>query len=106
LIYVRVNASPVRYYYTDARTLPSLPTGSARHALLVSVGDIRSEAGGENANMSVTLRNGECEASALLSVPPIGATADIIDTVRGTLFSGVVQSVSLGDVVASLEIEA
>jgi len=105
VIYLRIDSVPVRYFYRDVRAVSGLPPMSARHGLLQSVSEVRSAIGGENANVSVSLRNASNESSALFSDPPLGAVAAVVDTVDGELFVGIVQSVALGAEVV-VEIEA
>lgn len=63
MIWVRILGAPVRNFYRDARTLPHLPVGEARHEWLLLLGSVRSACEGEAPKITITLRNGNGERS-------------------------------------------
>lgn len=97
----------MRQIIRDADALPYVDPKVATHAILVSVGTLRSTGqGDENANVSIDLANTDMQASNLFAErPPIGAAAVLM---RGNdeVFRGVVSSISLSNPEASIEIEA
>lgn len=81
--------------------------GAAAHAFraLLPVGTLRQEAaldgGGENANVTAAIDNGDGALTAYLEDPPLGVRATLTEQGE-TLVDGSVSAVSLG---ASAEIE-
>jgi len=100
---VRIDGEPVQWFYTDTKTLATLPAQEERHGILGSVTPLRSSIDGESANVSIELDNSEAQASALFfSDPPIGR-AVYIHRDSAIVFSGVIQRVSLSSGVMSLD---
>lgn len=105
MIWLRIVGRPARNLYRDARTLPHLPIGEARHELLGGLGTLRAGVEGEAPNVTVTLRNDNGQCSRLFAVPPLAASAELRDE-SGVLFAGVVRSVDLASDAFRLAIEA
>lgn len=79
IFWVRIAGEPARQFYRDARALPWLAVGEARHAWLLSTSALRSAATGETPNLTVTLQNRDGQCSRLFAArPPIGASAQIL----------------------------
>ena len=93
MMYLRIHGDPVRTYFDDVEVLALLDVATARHQLLHQVGAIVSAVDGDNANVTVALREG-AQTSALMAVPPLGAAATL--WFGGSDFVGVVRSVGLG----------
>jgi len=73
---------------------------------LIEVSSISAELspGAENANCSISLDNGDGRYSELFASPPLGVTCSVSDS-GGTLFEGVITSISLG-ATCDLEVES
>lgn len=106
-MWLRIEGSPVRQIIRDASALPFVDPKIATHAILSTVGTLRSTGqGDENANVSIGLTNTDMQASTLFAErPPIGAPAVLM---RGSVevFRGVVSSIGLNNPEAGIEIEA
>lgn len=94
MIWLRILGRPTRNFYADARALPHLPIGEARHELLVSAGTLRSSVDGETPNVTIALRNDSGQCSRLFASPPLAAIAELRDE-TGIVATGTVQSVAL-----------
>lgn len=105
MTWLRVHSDPLRHYYRDARVLDVIPAGQARHQLLTAVGQLTSEVGGENSNVSITLKD-STEAHTLMAVPPLGCTASLLDETGEIVFTAVVTSVRLGPGGCEIGLEA
>lgn len=106
-MWLRIEGSPVRQIIRDTDALPYVDPKVATHAILVTVGTLRSTGqGDENANVSIGLTNADMQASNLFATrPPIGAPAVLM---RGSVevFRGVISGIGLNNPEASIEIEA
>lgn len=105
MTWLRIAGHPARNFYRDARALPLLPTGEARHELLLSLGALRSSAGDETPNVTVTLRNDDGQCARLFAAPPLGAPVHLIDE-TGIVFAGVVNEIALSSAEARVGIVA
>lgn len=104
-VWVRLMGTPTRQFVGNVDTLPVLDAGQARHALLDSVGIVRSDAFAETANISIALRNGSGECSALYAtLPPLGAAVQVMAG-NDVVFAGSVTAVHLAEL-CTLEVEA
>lgn len=106
IVWVVIEGNPARQYYADARAAEHLDPATARHQLLLPLSPLRSDAEGEDANISIGLDNRSGKASALLARrPPLGARARLMSP-TGQLFAGIVTEIRLDAQAASLSIEA
>jgi hypothetical protein len=106
VIWLVIEGNPVRQFYMTPDALPELDPSAARHGLLVNVSALRSDAEGEDANLTATLDNRSGEASALLARrPPLGARARLMSE-TGQLFSGIVEEIRLDAQTAQITVAA
>jgi hypothetical protein len=103
-MHVRIESKPPRNFYL--KSADGITAGEAKHRILVSLSELRSTAGSENANIGVVLENRSGESSSLFYVPPVGLPASVRDAAGTTIFAGTVASVSLTSEVCDLSIEA
>jgi hypothetical protein len=105
IVWVRIEGTPIRQFCADPRALPFLDAKLARHDILSSVGVLRSSTDASNANMTITLRNDSGQASALFTIPPLGARARIYDD-AAVMFDGTVSQIDLTATDAKLLLQA
>jgi hypothetical protein len=105
VIWLRILGRPARQFYRDARALPHLAIGEARHELLTSLGTLRSGVDGEAPGVTVTLRNDGGQCARLFALPPIAAPAELRDA-TGVVFAGTVRTIDLSGGECRIGIEA
>lgn len=105
MIFVRVLGQPVRNLYRDARALPHLPIGEARHELLDALGTLHSSGEGESPNLTITLRNDSGQCARLFATPPLGVRVEVRDAV-GVVFAGSLRRIDLADGACRLGVES
>lgn len=103
--WVKINSNPPTEFWSDEDTRAHLTTDITWRRL-ESVGVIRSQAsvggGTENANVSVSLGNGDGVLTSVFEVPPLKAQAEVLSESGGSvvvLFSGLVSRLILGNTV-------
>ncbi len=94
-LWLRIEGSPVRQIYQDARALPFLDPKLARHEMLTDAGTLRAATGNENANVTLTIPNAARQASALFANPPLGAQATLYEDAVAR-FTGTITQIYLG----------
>jgi hypothetical protein len=105
-VWLRIAGEPARQFYRDARALPWLTVGEARHAWLLSTSVLRSAAAGETPNLTVTLQNRDGQCSRLFAArPPIGASAHLLSE-SGVVFVGTLTRIDLNSAQCTLEVAA
>lgn len=105
-VWLVIEGSPARQYYAPAASPPPLDPQTARHEILRGVSPLRSDAEGEDANLTAVLDNRSGEASALLARrPPLGARARLM-TAAGQVFTGVVTEIRLDSTSAQITVQA
>ncbi len=105
IAWLKIGSTPETEYWLADASRAHLTT-DINFRRLAAVGVIRSQGsvggGGENANVPVTLGNGDGRMSAHFAVPPLKQPAQILAVSDGAvveLFSGLVSRVALGPVV-------
>jgi len=98
----RIAGLPPRNFYQTPEDRVFLPAKEAAHALLESVGTLRSTATGETSNLGVVLRQSVLALYA--TRPPLGQVATLTDGAE-TIYAGTVVSLTWTPAGLAVELE-